>query len=903
VFCKSGEENKSDVKDILRNIIHQIIRAASNSKAIFSQVVRNARLNAGTPYAQNISELWSMLRQLLGREVRVWCVIDGLDECSNPTEDQLTFLNQLSGVFSTAKAVTRVAVISRLDMAELADSRLWASVQTQSSDVQEDIERFVSAKMQESAVLNRLREKDRLQRRLVESSDGMILWADLMIKELEAGHWDVERVLRHPPRGLGEVYAAIFRRLSKSTAITDVQSILKILLVAARPLRLDELSMGLALLQGLRSHEDYAIRGDPEREGKDILRKTNPLLNVMPNETIQLAHSSLVDFLLKPVERDRGILDFGLENFHFHVPDIHSTVASCLITYLSFKCFRDEAQEEGSHATSFNESSLLDYSTLYLITHSIESPPSMELAGSLTYFFQSTSGWQWLVRLQAVHDISFGHLQIMQSQLNEWSSSPPIEKKCQEILGNFLLYLAQRRYEDNKSFPIEHGRHTAAMSALAHCHREHGKFDQAEVLEVQVMEMRKRMLGEEHPDTLYSMAELAVTFWSQGRWKEAEELAVQVMETRKRVQGEEHPETLTSMHNLALTYSDQGRWQEAEELGMQVMETSSRVLGVKHPSTLTSMANLATTYRDQGRWKEAEELEVQVTETRKRVLGEEHPDTLTSMHNLALTYSDQGRWKLAEELHQQELETCSRVLGEEHPSTLASMANLASTYRDQGRWKEAEELAVQVIETSKRVLGEEHPDTLTSMNNLALTYQDQRRWKEAEELEIQVMETRKKVLGKEHPDILDSMANLALIYSDQGRWKEAEKLGWEAMERRKRVLGEEHPKTLTSITNLASTYRHQGRWTEAEELQRRGLEISSRVLGKEHPETLKSLHNFASILNSKGRNDESLAMMGECVQLRKKILGIDHPYTKLSIAKLEEWSREPGSAAEIGSST
>ncbi|KAF1807874.1 hypothetical protein P152DRAFT_383950, partial [Eremomyces bilateralis CBS 781.70] len=78
--------------------------------------------------------------------------------------------------------------------------------------------------------------------------------------------------------------------------------------------------------------------------------------------------------------------------------------------------------------------------------------------------------------------------------------------------------------------------------------------------------------------------------------KEAEELEVQVKETRKRVLGAEHLDTLTSMANLASTYRNQGRWKEAEEL-----ETSSRVLGAEHPDTLTSMANLASTYRKQGR--------------------------------------------------------------------------------------------------------------------------------------------------------------------------------------------------------------------------------------------------------------------------------------------------------------
>ncbi|PIG69514.1 hypothetical protein AARAC_012044 [Aspergillus arachidicola] len=61
--------------------------------------------------------------------------------------------------------------------------------------------------------------------------------------------------------------------------------------------------------------------------------------------------------------------------------------------------------------------------------------------------------------------------------------------------------------------------------------------------------------------------------YRDGRYNDAEELQVQVVETRKQVLGPEHPNTLTSMANLALTYRNQGRWKEAEELGAQVTET------------------------------------------------------------------------------------------------------------------------------------------------------------------------------------------------------------------------------------------------------------------------------------------------------------------------------------------
>ncbi|CAI7635278.1 unnamed protein product [Penicillium discolor] len=117
---------------------------------------------------------------------------------------------------------------------------------------------------------------------------------------------------------------------------------------------------------------------------------------------------------------------------------------------------------------------------------------------------------------------------------------------------------------------------------------------------------------------------------NQGRWEEAEQLEVQVMETRKMTLGGEDSSTLTSMANLASTYRNQGRWEEAEQFFIHVMETSRKKLGEDHPSTLTGMANLASTYMKQGRWEEAEQLDVQVMQTSKTKLGEDHPDTLST---------------------------------------------------------------------------------------------------------------------------------------------------------------------------------------------------------------------------------------------------------------------------------
>jgi Tetratricopeptide repeat len=280
----------------------------------------------------------------------------------------------------------------------------------------------------------------------------------------------------------------------------------------------------------------------------------------------------------------------------------------------------------------------------------------------------------------------------------------------------------------------------------------------------------------------------AFVMWENGDWKNAEQLEVQVMDMRKKLLGAEHLDTLSSMANIAVTYENQGKWIEAEQLQVQVMDMRKKLLGAEHPDTLSSMANIALTYGNQGKWIEAEQLEVQVMDMRKKLLGAEHPDTLSSMANIAVTYENQGKWIEAEQLQVQVMDMRKKLLGAEHPDTLSSMANIAVTYRNQGKWIEAEQLQVQVMNMRKKLLGAEHPDTLSSMANIAVTYGNQGKWIEAEQLEVQVMDMRKKLLGAEHPDTLSSMANIAVTYGNQGKWIKAEQLEVQVMDMRKKLL-------------------------------------------------------------------------------------------------------------------
>ena len=197
-----------------------------------------------------------------------------------------------------------------------------------------------------------------------------------------------------------------------------------------------------------------------------------------------------------------------------------------------------------------------------------------------------------------------------------------------------------------------------------------------------------------------------------------------VLAVCRRVLGEEHPDTLTSMSNLAETLRAQGDLPRARGLQESVLAVRRRVLGEEHPDTLTSMNNLAGTLRAQGDLPGARGLQETVLAVCRRVLGEEHPDTLTSMNNLAESLVDQGDLPGARGLQETVLAVFCRVLGEEHPSTLTSMNNLAFTLWHCGERAAAVVAMREAASGRTRVLGAGHPDARASLESLAVMLAD-----------------------------------------------------------------------------------------------------------------------------------------------------------------------------------
>ncbi|MGB6298160.1 MAG: CHAT domain-containing tetratricopeptide repeat protein [Rivularia sp. (in: cyanobacteria)] len=424
----------------------------------------------------------------------------------------------------------------------------------------------------------------------------------------------------------------------------------------------------------------------------------------------------------------------------------------------------------------------------------------------------------------------------------------------------------------------EHKALADSLNNLAELYRIQGNYPEAQPLLIESTEMRKRLLGENHPDVAQSLNNLAAFYVIQGNYSEAEDYFFQALDLWKIHLGEEDEEIATILNNIAEVYREQGRYAESEKMHIKALNMRQSLFGEKHSDVAQSLDNLATIYENQARYQDAEKIHLQALAMRKKLLGEEHWNVAASLNNLAALYNSQGRFTEAENYYNQAFELCKKCLGnDEHPSIAIILNNLGGISENLGRYADAERIHLQALEIRKAIFGKEHLEVAQSLNNLGNIYLLQGLYLKAEEVYQQAYDIRKLFLNPEHPDIVQLLHNFAVLYTYQGRYQTAESISLKTLDSIEKAYGKNHPNYADNLNHLALVYQKQGNYSQAEQKYLTALAIRKNIFGEEHHDIVKSLNRIAEIYRLQGRYSQAEAIYKENYQLAKRLLGEMHP--------------------------
>lgn len=81
-----------------------------------------------------------------------------------------------------------------------------------------------------------------------------------------------------------------------------------------------------------------------------------------------------------------------------------------------------------------------------------------------------------------------------------------------------------------------------------------------------------------HPSTINSIGNLANVLYRQGKYEEAEKVQRQTLELKGKVFGVDHTDTLASINYLALVFRHQGKYKEAEKMDTRDTSQGLRII-------------------------------------------------------------------------------------------------------------------------------------------------------------------------------------------------------------------------------------------------------------------------------------------------------------------------------------
>lgn len=376
-FCNNRRRPDESASNILRAFVHQFLR---KQKSLFRHLAEiSSALQDWDPtlpgdFEISLESLWDIFTSMIkiSRVETFHCFIDGLDECEQKSTTEL--IGCLSEIMNSNDGpVVKFFISSRRntdiqdDLSEYSPVSIHLSPESIRGDIEVIVEERLR-KLSRRLGYNEV-ETTKLKERIVKRAEGMFLWVDLAVQEINniqgLTQISLNTAIEALPMGLAPLYDRIISDIWKECSETEVSLIWRMIwwvLRAARPLSLSELRVAIALEIGDTSFEqckermvlniEYEVQRIPFLEIVDSTERQDDIAQTQQDTsqqqrmfiqtentyapTVRLIHQSAKDYLLQYTHRNTAeaslpkLLELG-----------HGYMAGICITLLKLKEFSE----------------------------------------------------------------------------------------------------------------------------------------------------------------------------------------------------------------------------------------------------------------------------------------------------------------------------------------------------------------------------------------------------------------------------------------------------------------------------------------------------------------------------------------------------------------------------------
>ncbi|KAL8834565.1 MAG: hypothetical protein Q9170_003693 [Blastenia crenularia] len=386
LYCMFKDRDSQTAENLVGSIVKQITQ--NYPKNLFPLVRHLYQAHRDMHDRPLLTELVSILGEMLRSFQRNYIVMDALDECTDETRgalfDSLELLQENASlkVILTARpgTLTEIEAVGRTGFIE---------IRAHDEDIKEYLSARISSERRSFAVLRRKTSLiDLAIDKILDRSQGMFLLARLHLDSIAKATSEaaLKISLEGLPRQLSATYDEALRRLDDQDEQYTMlaRKVLAWVLYAPRSLTMLELQHALAAestTSGLSVDEQHIISPD------DIVYSCAGLVTLdKKTDVIRMVHYSLQEYFLT--------------NRQAHFPDGHNDIAAVCLKYLKSDPFSvGHYTEKAQVKTDLERNPFLDYAAHSWGYHAREAGTNPELTSAILDFMAMTPNLSRIVQI------------------------------------------------------------------------------------------------------------------------------------------------------------------------------------------------------------------------------------------------------------------------------------------------------------------------------------------------------------------------------------------------------------------------------------------------------------------------------------------------------------------------
>jgi tetratricopeptide (TPR) repeat protein/CHAT domain-containing protein len=394
---------------------------------------------------------------------------------------------------------------------------------------------------------------------------------------------------------------------------------------------------------------------------------------------------------------------------------------------------------------------------------------------------------------------------------------------------------------------------------------------------------------------------------AQGQRREAITLARQVLELRRPLLGADHPEIASALNSLGILSEVQKDYPAARRFYEQAVTMRQRLFAPDrcpegHPDLAATLDALSSLLRVQAEYATAEGyLRQAVAQWRKLYPKDRYADgaspLASSINRLGLVRYEQGDPTGAVAHLREAVAMWRKLHPGGHDDLAAGLMNLGAALKTVGNYPAAEACLREALALRRRLLPPIDGRLALTLDHLGSLLRRRGDQSAAEECVREALAIRQKLYpSADNPRLADSLAHLASILQDRGDYAQSEDLFRAALAMSRRLYPTDaypngHPELAACLSNLGNLLRSLGDFAGAEENLREALPIQRKFYPREHyrnghPDLAATLNNLGVVLSRRGDHAQAEKVLRESLAMWRGLYPPrDHPSGHAQIAE------------------